>query len=87
MESVSAAASHPDLATVKPLLEDEQAVAPPLRAWTIVSETKARDTIFAQAIVSNQTDVLLITFESPYDPGRFEAFRRFLKRVRPATTH
>jgi hypothetical protein len=87
MDSASSAASHPDLVTVKPLLEDREAVAAPLRAWTVVSETKPRDALFAQAIVSNGMDVLLITFESPYDPERFETFRRFLKGVRPATTH
>ena len=87
MEAASSAASHPDLVTVKALLEDSETVTTPLRCWTIVSETKARDTLFAQAIVSNGMDVLLITLEGPYDPERFVAFRKLLKSVRPATAH
>jgi hypothetical protein len=84
LESVAKAANHPELSTVKPLREDEGAVATPLRCWTIHSQTKAGDVLFSQAVVSNGMGVLLLTFEGPNVPEALARYRRLLKTIRSA---
>lgn len=84
-KAVRRAADVPELVTVKDLRKDEGASA--LECWTMVSETRDALTLLSQAIVVADVGVLLVTLESPKTPEAFDAFRRFLKTVRPVVSH
>jgi hypothetical protein len=87
MTAMSAAADHPDLVTVKPLREDEGAVARPLRSWTVHSQSRSGDVQFSQAAISDGMSVLLVTFEAPNVPDCLSVYRQLLKGIRPAASH
>ena len=84
IESMSESASHPDLVIVKPLEEDGGAVTPPLKCWTLHSQTKAEDVLFSQAAISSGMGILLVTLEAPNVPDALGTYRRILKGIRVA---
>lgn len=84
IDSMSESAAHSDLVTVKALREDQGAVTPPLKCWTLHSHTRAEDVLFSQAAVSSGTGILLVTLEAPNVPDALSTYRRILKGIRVA---
>lgn len=74
------AAAHPELKVTKTLALEEGVSALP--CWTLVSETRARDVLFCEAVVRVTGGVLLVTLEAPAGPEALQVFRGFLKSLR-----
>jgi hypothetical protein len=75
-------AEHPDLQITKPFSRDVDAGGF-FPCWTILSETRVRDTFFGQAIIRGQRAVMLATFEAPLSPTRATELQAFLETFAP----
>jgi hypothetical protein len=85
VRAVNEAASHPDLQIVRPLRRDE--ALPDIECWTLHAQTKGGDTMFAEAIATNESGLLLVTFEAPNKAECMAEYGRFLKSLRRASVH
>lgn len=83
MNAARRGATLDGLVNVIPLKPDEAMTE--LRCWTFVSETGARDAVFAGCVASSGPGVLLVTIEGGYGPEPLEVLRRFLKSLRKPT--
>jgi hypothetical protein len=80
VRAVDEAASHPDLQVIRPLRRDE--ALPDIECWTLHAQTKAGDTMFAEAIAIGESGLLLVTFEAPNRAESMAEYGRFLKSLR-----
>jgi hypothetical protein len=79
LETARRGASHPDLRITKPLAEESGVCA--FRCATVMAETPARDTFFAQAVIQHPQGVLFLTYEAPFVDGADQMFRDLLRMV------
>lgn len=85
VRAVNEAASHPDLQVVRPLRRDE--ALPNIECWTLHAQTKAGDTMFAEAIATDESGLLLVTFEAPNKAESMTTYGRFLKSLRRTSVY
>ena len=84
LEALRRGADHPDLKIIKPLaLEEGKCIFP---TWTVIAETKERDILFCQALISEPGAVLLLTLEAPHSPDVLAFLWNVLASVRGIDT-
>lgn len=79
LEAARRGTASPELRVIRPLAEDSGACD--LRCWTVMAETTARDTFFAQAVLRHDHGTLFVTYESPFVDGAEQAFRDLLRSI------
>jgi hypothetical protein len=79
LEAARRGAASPQLCVIRPLAEDLDVCD--LRCWTVMAETTARDTFFAQAVLRHPQGTLFVTYESPFVDGAERALRDLLRRI------
>jgi hypothetical protein len=80
------AADVPELKITQALNKEEDAAAG-LQCWTLQAQTTDGEVLFLQAVIASDIAVMIATIEGPNQKSTLDAFRTFLKGVRPAVVH
>jgi hypothetical protein len=77
LEAARRGIAEPALQVIKPLAEDSDGCA--FRCWTVIAQTHARDTLFAEAVIRHPRGTIFLTYEAPFVDGAESAFRDLLR--------